>query len=398
MNKKYEKIIAPHYIKNFTCIGGACEDSCCVGWHIPIDEETYKKYMKVKDKRIKGRLEREIVQKRSNPTYEHAAKIKLKNGRCAFLSQEGLCDIYSTLGKDYLSYTCTLYPRTINRINNTLECSLICSCPEAARQVLLSKEPLAFQNLDVLANVNVISADLRINRLKPTKWQDYFYELRAVIISILQNRNELIENRIKRIGSLMGDLEKHIAHASFKKIPELIGSYNEMVAKNKNTSNIKSYADDVKETIHLIKALQSFSIKKKIKSSRYRQCLEETFLGLSIKGDDLKQAGILYETSCKQYYESFIITHGYMLENYFVNYAFERCMPLDHKHPIESFKRMSLYYRLIKLHIVGIAYYNKHFTKEALIMLIQALSKTFDHDDESFTTILKDLQSHTKSF
>ena len=39
---------APSYLKNFKCIGGACEDTCCAGWSIEVDEGTYKKYKKVK--------------------------------------------------------------------------------------------------------------------------------------------------------------------------------------------------------------------------------------------------------------------------------------------------------------------------------------------------------------
>ena len=40
---------APSYLKNFKCIGGACEDTCCAGWSIEVDEGTYKKYKKVKN-------------------------------------------------------------------------------------------------------------------------------------------------------------------------------------------------------------------------------------------------------------------------------------------------------------------------------------------------------------
>ena len=39
MTKKY-KVTLPHYFKEFKCIGGKCEDSCCIGWDIDIDERT----------------------------------------------------------------------------------------------------------------------------------------------------------------------------------------------------------------------------------------------------------------------------------------------------------------------------------------------------------------------
>ena len=40
-NKHYQ---IPKYMKNFECIGKDCIDSCCVGWNIQIDKNTYKKY------------------------------------------------------------------------------------------------------------------------------------------------------------------------------------------------------------------------------------------------------------------------------------------------------------------------------------------------------------------
>ena len=32
----------PDYYEKFACIAGACEDTCCAGWEIDLDEETYE--------------------------------------------------------------------------------------------------------------------------------------------------------------------------------------------------------------------------------------------------------------------------------------------------------------------------------------------------------------------
>ena len=42
-------ILVPEYYKQFQCIGGACEDTCCAGWNITVDKPTYQKYKKVKE-------------------------------------------------------------------------------------------------------------------------------------------------------------------------------------------------------------------------------------------------------------------------------------------------------------------------------------------------------------
>ena len=42
------KVTVPDYYKDFKCIAGACEDTCCAGWQIVIDKKTLKKYIKKK--------------------------------------------------------------------------------------------------------------------------------------------------------------------------------------------------------------------------------------------------------------------------------------------------------------------------------------------------------------
>lgn len=32
----------PNYYKEFSCIAGACPDTCCAGWQIVIDDKTLK--------------------------------------------------------------------------------------------------------------------------------------------------------------------------------------------------------------------------------------------------------------------------------------------------------------------------------------------------------------------
>lgn len=48
--KKSVKMIYPSYIEKFQCIGGKCEDNCCIGWDIDIDKETFKNIIKLKMK------------------------------------------------------------------------------------------------------------------------------------------------------------------------------------------------------------------------------------------------------------------------------------------------------------------------------------------------------------
>ncbi|MGL4875237.1 MAG: flagellin lysine-N-methylase, partial [Clostridium sp.] len=86
-----ENILMPEYMKKFKCIGGACTDTCCKGWYISIDEDTYKKYKRVKNYEIKNKIDKYVIRTRSNKSKNNVAKMKLENNGCAFLREDGLC-------------------------------------------------------------------------------------------------------------------------------------------------------------------------------------------------------------------------------------------------------------------------------------------------------------------
>ena len=51
------KVMTPHYYKDFRCIAGACTDTCCAGWDVDVDKDSYKYYKTVKGafgKRLKS--------------------------------------------------------------------------------------------------------------------------------------------------------------------------------------------------------------------------------------------------------------------------------------------------------------------------------------------------------
>ena len=94
------QITRPAFYKEFSCIAGACPDTCCAGWQIMIDEKSLKKYQKFKGA-FRNRLHNDIDWKEhSFHQYDH---------RCAFLNDENLCDIYSEAGKNMLCDTCRKY-------------------------------------------------------------------------------------------------------------------------------------------------------------------------------------------------------------------------------------------------------------------------------------------------
>ncbi|MGE8206902.1 flagellin lysine-N-methylase [Heyndrickxia sp. NPDC080065] len=389
MTTKVVDTLIPLYIKEFSCIGAACEDTCCSGWRVNIDEETYKKYKKVKKIEMKSRLEKNIIRNRSNPTKSNVAKMKLEKGSCSFLSKEGWCDIQSQLGEDYLCNTCATYPRRNNIVNRVFEQSLTVSCPEATRLVLLNESGIEFEQGQKEVNIKELISIINTSSDEITHWKDLFNEYRYITIFILQNRNYTLEERLLVLGMLYDELEEYVKKNNINEIPNLFGQYLKCVEDYtfKNAFNNVSNRLDIK--IRLCRELVVVRLNQGINSSRYLECSRDMMSGLNIEAkttnEEVKEA---YEDAYTKYYVPFMKEHEYMLENYLVNYLFKNCIPMDCSSPFESYSRMILHYTLIKFHLVGMANHHKGLTTELVIKLVQSLSKTFEHNPTYFEKIL----------
>ena len=116
----------PHYYNHFKCTASGCPDTCCAGWGIMIDSASLKKYRDM-DGPFGSRLHNSIHWKEGS--------FKQYHGRCAFLNEENLCDLYSEAGPEYLCRTCRAYPRHIEEFEGCREITLCLSWPGFMFQV-----------------------------------------------------------------------------------------------------------------------------------------------------------------------------------------------------------------------------------------------------------------------
>ena len=143
------------YYDKFECIGSKCPNSCCIGWRIDLDVETYAKYISHKDKNLgKG------ISKNENPTLDKFAVIHRtkKNGRCAFLDSDNLCQVQKNYSKELLSPVCSNFPRTEINFGSEKLKSLSFSCPEVSR--------LVFSDIDHLKIVNEDNEEYKNENIK----------------------------------------------------------------------------------------------------------------------------------------------------------------------------------------------------------------------------------------
>lgn len=121
---------------DFHCIADSCPNTCCIGWEIIVDKNTYEKMVEKEE-------ELGIPAKDWLIDNNGTIIVKKKNGKCPVLSEEGLCKVVTKLGPQYLCTTCTIYPRTSKQYGNVIEGYLYMSCPEVV-SMLISKETVEF--------------------------------------------------------------------------------------------------------------------------------------------------------------------------------------------------------------------------------------------------------------
>lgn len=178
---KKRTVLQPEYMKRFHCIGPACEDSCCIGWRVDLDKETYLKYKKISDPELKPIFEKMVNKNRREGSKENYGKIKMKpSGECPFLDEKMLCKIQSKLGEEYLSETCFSYPRYTSKIDGKYERVATMSCPEVAKLALLNVDGIIFENIeeDISGKEKIISNFDTQGHLYLNKPQRYFWDIR----------------------------------------------------------------------------------------------------------------------------------------------------------------------------------------------------------------------------
>ena len=122
--------------QHFQCVADRCPNTCCAGWKIIMDRETYGKM-------VDGE---EILQIPSSEWLEDDGKqitVKMDHGRCPMLTEENLCRVVMKLGPEYLCQTCKFYPRSAHSYGEVQELYLTLSCPEVLRS-LMDKEQVEF--------------------------------------------------------------------------------------------------------------------------------------------------------------------------------------------------------------------------------------------------------------
>lgn len=387
VNKEVTMLI-PQYMQQFTCTGSKCEDTCCKGWNIHIDKKTYKKYNKIRDPKFKKLMSARIKRNKGESSDFSYATIKLEeNGDCPFLNTEKLCSIQMEYGGSYLSHTCNTYPRINNLVEQRAEQSASLSCPEAARLALLNPEKMAFDEISM--NINEIGGFIKAKtKISENDTEKYFWDIRIFTIQLLQNRDYKISERLIVLGLFFESLQEMISATQSNKIPLLIQQF-QLLISDKETLSKELGAVPVKNDIQM-NIINDILMKKNgdISNKRFMECIDEFIQGINVENNN-ESIVTAYEEGYVNYYEPFMSKHGYILENYLVNYVFKELFPFGKEDGVYSaYVSLVVHFSLIKLLLIGMSNFHQGLNEEIIIKLIQSFGRTIEHSRTFINKVL----------
>ena len=223
------KYTIPDYYREFDCIASDCPATCCAGWKIVIDDQSLNKYRACQTP-FGNRLKNSIDWKEK--TFRQYA------GRCAFLDERNLCDIYTEAGTKMLCRTCRRYPRHVEEFENEREISLSMSCPVVAGMILGRRQKVQFLTAE---DSREESEDEEFDFFLYSALQD----CRAAMLAALQDRKWPIGYRIAKVLALAHDVQNRIDSRQIFEIEGVLERYQRPGADEKLWKKMEPYTDSL---------------------------------------------------------------------------------------------------------------------------------------------------------
>jgi lysine-N-methylase len=411
--------LRPQYVEQFRCIGSACEDTCCQGWSVPIDQATYEKYATIET--MKPHLGTIIVRNPEGAKRSDFARINTTSTYpCFFLDEERLCTIQKQLGPSLLSTTCANYPRSIATNSGMEERSLSLSCPEAARLTLLHGNLLGipqpdtprhttgperyaaiFQEIQRFQQQAERRADNLPSPIDPVPY-DPFLAIREFALLLLTDRSYPIWQRLLLLGTVVGQLHtlseggSEAAYASEHPaiVAQLLSEGASVVSQDKLRAVMDAVELQPAEQLPLILDLLRQRIAQPPISPRFLECLQDFETGLET-ATATSEAQILstYTDAYRNYVRPLLERHPHLVENYLANYVFRNNYPFgkpsdqalsegaeDRTDAGNEHMLLCVQLALLQTVLVGMAARHREaFDCAHVVKLVQSLAKSVEH-------------------
>ena len=169
----------PEFYRRFRCTADRCTDSCCIGWEIDIDADTYEKY----------RLMPKDFQKNISVSDGVPHFVLTRYERCPFLEENGLCKIILSHGEDMLCDICREHPRFYEWYGNFRDAGIGLCCEEAVRLLFEGDGVLEYESVET----NETADDDT-----PEEVCEEMFALRQRLFSVINRRDLPFTERVEK--------------------------------------------------------------------------------------------------------------------------------------------------------------------------------------------------------
>ena len=375
------------YAEQFRCIGPACEDTCCQGWSVPVDQAAWEKYQQLPESRLRSLITASI-QRTPEPANSEKlpvfATIRMNaENRCPLLTPDRRCGIHAELGEQMLSHACHTYPRIVHSIGGVRETALTLSCPEAARLVLLTPDLRTPTPPDPAIPVSDDSA----SPLPPD-----FFPIRITVLNLIRNRAYPLWERLFLLNLLCQRLDS-IARGDLKQtVAQFLAGFESSVASGALRAAMQSLPIDPTAQVDIVLRLAGLMLHKSNLRPRFVECVHAFTAGIGNgPAATLQSLTATYNAAHDRYYQPFFERHRYILENYLVNTILRCQFPYGNEGMLaggvprmsKEFALLTAQFTLIKGLLIGVAGFHRgQFAAAHVVHTVQAAAKHFEHHPE----------------
>jgi len=381
--------LRPQYAKGFRCLGSECEDTCCHGLDVVIDKTAYEKCKSLPA--FQSRMQH-LVLITPHPTDSQYARIQLTPSySCPFLSPDRLCGIQQEHSEYYLSDVCASYPRLTQRIDGLRETSLLLSCPEAARLVLLNPNLMPSSE----GSAHDLARYHRFTRLgaPPARANgsphQYLWDIREFTLLLLRERAYPLWQRLFILGMFCQRLNEITRARQLGLVPQLLCECAESIAHGTLRSVMDAIpAQTARQLTVVIAIIDRHLAMTDVSHVRLRECVQDFLDGIGYQaGCPVEGCAPFYEDARARYYQPFMQEHPFIMENYLLNHVFRTRFPYGvdpqgkPNDPLSEYLMMCVLYAVIKVLLIGTAgHYKEEFASRHVVKLIQSFAKAVDHN------------------
>jgi len=388
-------LFGSHYL-DFQCIGDACEDTCCAGWRVDIDRDTYHRYKNNQHPALKKLFKTAVQRKKDQTsTKQMFAELSLNSqGECAFL-ENGLCKIQKNLGHALLSEICKNYPRKKNLFGSQHEYSLSLSCPEAARRILLDPEKMRF-----LEGSRITEGD----ETPPAETESperfiILNDIRAVIIFTLQHRALSLDTRLLLVGLFLESIDKQaypFDTRTIELLPQLTDDFC-LLLQHGDTIEQELRQLPSEDALRLKIFAEIMKTNPEGTNRRFSTCITEAAQGFLAQANTPLASEKMVSRirhAAKGQLAPFLKNNSHILENYLVHTVFHSLFPFTNEPLLQQYVKLVCHYLIVKTCLLGLTAFHGQMTEELTIRVIQSFSKLSEHNATYPARVLSILQDN----